>query len=366
MRIALVVGMVASGSVRAETARQAARPARSGAAGYESACAACHSSDGRGQPATTVGFDTPLPDFTDCNYATREQAADWFAVVHDGGPVRAFSRRMPAFGEALSSSEIDSIVEYVRAFCSERSWPPGELNLPRPLVSEKAYPEDEAVVTVSIDGRDGSTVNQLLYERRVGARHQFEIAIPIVAQRSTEQLWQGGLGDVAVAVKRVLAHSLARGAIMSAGAEVVLPTGEETRGLGSGTTVIEPFVAFGQVLRGSAFLQAQVGSELPVSRERAEAEAFWRAAVGRTFEQGRFGRQWSPMVELLGARELVSGEGAQWDVVPQMQISLSKRQHILISGGFRVPLTDRRERSPRIIAYVLWDWFDGGIGDGWR
>jgi hypothetical protein len=49
-----------------------------------------------------------------------------------------------------------------------------------------------------------------------------------------------------------------------------------------------------------------------------------------------------------------------------VQVSLSKRQHVLISGGVSVPLTDRGERAARVMAYLLWDWFDGGFRDGWR
>src|SRR5687767_11975192 len=64
---------------------------------YRAACAACHGPDGRGQPRATVGFDTPLPDFTDCAFATPEPDVDWIAITHRGGPARAFDRRMPAF-----------------------------------------------------------------------------------------------------------------------------------------------------------------------------------------------------------------------------------------------------------------------------
>ena len=39
---------------------------------YRMSCAACHGPDGRGAPVSMVGFDTPLPDFTDCNFSTRE------------------------------------------------------------------------------------------------------------------------------------------------------------------------------------------------------------------------------------------------------------------------------------------------------
>ena len=52
----------------------------------------------------------PLPDFTDCSFDSPEAAADWLAVAHDGGPVRAFDRRMPAFGEALTAAELERTV----------------------------------------------------------------------------------------------------------------------------------------------------------------------------------------------------------------------------------------------------------------
>jgi hypothetical protein len=109
----------------------------------------------------------------------------------------------------------------------------------------------------------------------------------------------------------------------------------------------------------------QAGAELPTVRAKAAPEAFWRGALGTTIEQGRFGRAWSPMIELLGARELEDGQRVQWDLVPQMQITLNRRQHLMINAGVRVPVTGRDERHAQVITYFLWDWFDGGLGDGW-
>src|SRR5688500_15533541 len=79
----------------------------SGESVYRAACAACHGAEGRGMPELTVGFDVPLPDFTDCSFNSREPAADWFAISHDGGPARAFDRRMPAFAQALEAAQIE-------------------------------------------------------------------------------------------------------------------------------------------------------------------------------------------------------------------------------------------------------------------
>jgi hypothetical protein len=48
-----------------------------------------------------------------------------------------------------------------------------------------------------------------------------------------------------------------------------------------------------------------------------------------------------------------------------MQVTLNKRQHLMINAGVRVPLNDRTGRTTQVIAYFLWDWFDGGLRDGW-
>jgi hypothetical protein len=71
------------------------------------------------------------------------------------------------------------------------------------------------------------------------------------------------------------------------------------------------------------------------------------------------------MIEVLGARELASGAETEWDLVPQLQFSLSTRQHVQAGIGFRVPATDRSNRTGELVFYLLWDWFDGGVLQGW-
>ena len=346
---------------------QTTTPDRSGEELYRFACAACHGADGTGAPQSQVGFDDPLPDFTDCSFNTPEAAADWFAVAHDGGPVRAFSRRMPAFGGALTVAELERTVERVRGFCEDAAWPRGDLNFPRALVTEKAFPENEALVTTAIQTASSREVtNALIYERRIGARSQWEVQVPLTMQAAEGSQWRRGLGDVAVALKHVLFHSINSGSIVSVAGEVVLPTGKESEGLGSGVMKFEPFIAAGQMLGSSSFVQTQAGAEIPRLRDRAETEAFWRGAIGTTFVQGEFGRSWTPIIELTALRELERGRPVEWDVVPQLQVSLSRRQHILVSGGVRIPLSERGERHTQVLTYVLWDWFDGGLRDGWR
>lgn len=360
----VVIGLVVPAQTisRAQTATES----QTGARIYRSACAACHGPDGRGSPKSVVGFDIDLPDFTDCAFASPEADADWIAIVHEGGPVRSFNSLMPAFGAALTEQQIALVVGHLRTFCREKGWPRGDLNLPRPLVTEKAFPENEAVLTTTISRSDGMSVgNDFLYERRLGKRGQYEVVVPIDLREHESGGWRRGLGDIAVAYKHVVFDSTSRGSIVSAGGEIVFPTGKETDGLGGGEKIFEPFGTFSQLLPRNMFLHVHAGLERPLGVEDAHVESFWRAAFGKSLFEARWNRAWSPMFELLGSREHAADERVHWDVVPQVQVSLSRRQHVLLNAGIRVPLNERRERGNVGMVYLLWDWFDGGLFTGW-
>jgi hypothetical protein len=334
---------------------------------YTAACAACHGYDGRGRGATELGFDVAVPDFTDCDFAVREPDSDWYAIAHRGGPVRGFDRLMPAFGEALSPEEIGAALAEIRAFCTDARWPRGELNLPRALFTEKAYPEDEAVITTTLIGEGPDSIShEFLWEQRFGPLNQIELKIPITrADLGEPDGWRSGAGDLSIGVKHTLRHSLDRGAILSVGGELVLPTGDETNGFGTGTTVFESFVLYGKILPRDSFVQLQGILEFPTDSS-FEDELVARGVVGKTWTvDAPFGRSFTPMLEVLAARELAGGASTQWDLVPQLQVSLNRRQHVLGAIGIRQPITDRSSRSTELVFYLLWDWFDGGVLEGW-
>jgi len=344
---------------------------------FNAACATCHASNGRGSPRSIVGFELPLPnghdfpDFTDCPTNTVEPLGDWIAVATRGGPVRGLDRHMPAFGDALSPEQIERAVKHLWSFCNDPAWPRGDLNLPRTFFTEKAFPENETVWTTGVTGAGTAAVaSALVYEHRIGARGQYEVTVPFALQQSegppgTAERWSRGLGDVEVAVRRTLYASHARGSIFAAGGAVTLPTGKESEGRGNGFTILEPFAMWGQVLGSNGFLQLHAGYEVASDHTKGQNEGFLRAALGYTVAQDRgFGRAWSPMAEVLLARP--TGGNTEWDVVPQMQVSLSKLQHVLISVGVRVPVNERHDRKPEFLTYFLWDWFDGGLFQFWK
>ncbi len=202
---------------------------------------------------------------------------------------------------------------------------------------------------------------------RIHGDAPFDLSMPFRFQKLGSGTWFGGTGDLSLGFKRMLASSLRTGSILSVSGEAVLPTGNAARGLGKGVTVFEGFASVGQLLPKDGFLQFQGGFEAPTHTDDAARAVFWRTVVGRSFAQEKgLGRLWSPMVELLADRELLKGEGINWDVVPQFQVTLSRRQHIRASAGFRIPVNNTGSRSTQVMFYLLWDWFDGGLRDGWK
>lgn len=341
--------------------------ARSGREIYLAGCVACHGPNGNGAPESETVFDRPdtFPHFSQCNETTPESTRDWTAIVRDGGRARGFSQVMPAFKGVLSPSEIKEVVAYLRSLCSEPDWPRGELNVPRALVTEKAFPESETVLATTIAAQGpASAMNEVDYERILGKRDQLEVAVPFGWLRQDDGSTGASLGDVAVGIKHVVFFDTT--SILSVQAELMLPTGDARKGLGTGKTGAGLFAAYDVLLPAQSFIQIQTGADLPFSTRNGPRSAYFRAALGRSFNAPDFGRMWSPMLEVVGNRDLTSGARTDWDLVPEVQVTLNRRQHIRLGLGYSLPVNDKAGRPRQLLAYWLWDWFDGGILEGWR
>ncbi len=356
-------------AVRLEAQSTGAAKLTSGKDIYQAGCAGCHGRNGKGAPQSTIGFEKPdtFPDFTRCDQTTPEDNWAWKSVIRDGGPSRGFSQIMPSFSGALSSEQMDAVIEYLRGFCREKGWPRGELNLPLALATEKAFPEDEEVIltTLNVQGAPG-VGTEIVHEQRFGKRNQIEVAVPVDFVHPRPGLWYGGFGDAGLGLKRVVFSNLHTGSILSVFGAVNFPTGNAAHGLGSGVTTFETFAAYGQLFPTRTFVQLQLGADLPADTAKAPQNLFFRSAVGQTFSQkAGLGRAWSPMFELLSSRDLVNGAKTDWDVMPEMQVTLSKRQHVRFAAGLRVPVTNTAGRDMQAMFYVLWDWADGKLTEGW-
>jgi mono/diheme cytochrome c family protein len=335
---------------------------------WDAGCAACHGADGRGQADNLRGFELPatFPDFSDCPTSTPESDIQWRAVITNGGPARGFSQIMPAFRDLLTQEQIGMVISHVRTLCTEPAWPQGDLNLPRPLVTEKAFPENETVIAGAINAQGPAGVaSSVIYERRFGSTAMVEVIVPYAFTHETGT-WGAAFGDLALGYKQKLLHDVRKGSIFSVGGELIAPTGSREQGTGGESTVFEGYAAYGQMFRGLSFLQLHTGIELPAHPDKVAKAYYLRTAIGKTFAaDAGHGRRWTPMMEFIADRELVTGSTTNWDVVPQLQIPLNRRMHVLASIGYRVPVNNTSGRQRQWLFYGLWDWMDGGLLQGW-
>ncbi len=336
---------------------------------YEAGCAGCHGKGGKGALQSTIGFTPPrtFPDFSRCDQTTPEDNWTWKSIIRDGGPSRGFSHIMAQFGGALRPEQIETVVGYLRGFCQQPGWPRGELNLPLALGTEKAFPENEAVIFTTINAQGAPGVSsEIVHEQRFGRKNQIEVAVPVEFVHPEPGRWYGGFGDAGIGLKRVVFSNLHTGSIFSVFGGVNFPTGDTAHGIGSGVTTFETYAAFGQLFPTRTFVQLQGGADLPADTSQAPQNVFFRSAVGQTFAQnGGLGRAWTPMFEFLSSRDLMDGAKTDWDVMPEMQVTISRRQHIRFAGGLRIPVTNTADRSKQLMFYVLWDWQDGRLSEGW-
>ena len=356
----------------AQTLHYAENPdATNGEKVYKGGCIACHGSEGKGAPMASTVFTRPdtFPDFTDCAGTTPEPNGNWKAVIVHGGPSRGLSQIMPAFGDLLTDKEINDVIAFMRGFCKNTHHDPlGELNLPRALVTEKAFPENEIVVSTaaSASGAPAWTTDIIDERTIIDARTQLETDVPVNYADQAHN-WTEGFGDITLALKREMFSSLRTGSILSLQGGILLPTGDSKRGFGAGTTQFEPFAAFDQLFKENTFLQTQLGADLPADTSVAPRSMFWRAAIGQAMAQDHMlGRLFSPMVEFLAVRDFKPGASTNWDVLPEMQITVSRRQHVRIGFGVREPFTNTAGRTPQVLFYMLWDRADGKLWEGWR
>jgi hypothetical protein len=295
-------------------------------------CARCHAADGSGKVEVPTITVEPM-DFTDCKVATPEPDADWQLAIAHGGPAVGLSSQMPAFGDTLSAEQVDAFVDHIRTFCRERGWPHGNMNFPRPIFSEKAFPENEFIIAPIVSGTSDVEV-AAIFERRLGRRAMWEVALPMANHGP-----HGTISRVELAMKYVLNTDAARTQITSVGMEVML---------GRGTAVFEPYVAAGTIWR-EVYLQGQAKIELPADRTKADRAFVYNLYAGR--DTSAMPTTWTFGVEL-------NGDNDKLALTPQARKGLTKTGALAAAVGLRLPLNQRREQGTRLAGYVLWEYLD--------
>ena len=307
-------------------------------------CARCHAQDGSGkidEPTVTV---VPM-DFTDCKVTTPEPDADWERAIGKGGPGVGLSPLMPAFEDSLTAEQIAAFVSHIRGFCTETGWPSGNANFPRPIVTEKAFPENEFLILPAIS-HDREVEFVGLYEQRLGKRTMFEVAVPAVSNPGVRRT--NGIGDLEVAIKHTIFASSTKPQIISLGLEAVLPNGNAEKGTGHGTAIFEPFISAGAMMR-DWYVQGQFKVEVPVDREKADRAIVYNAYFGRDTSMAP--NTWTLGVEL-------NGEDHEVAVTPQVRKGLTGTGALAAAIGVMLPINERHEQGVRWVGYLLWEFLE--------
>jgi hypothetical protein len=324
---------------------------------YESwaECASCHAGDGTGE-VEGLTLDPPPPDFTDCSFTSREPRKDWHAVIKLGGQARGLALTMPAYDEALTEAQIAAIITYIKTFCTEEGWPPGDLNFRRPHVTGKAFPENEVLLipTYTHDENDQIT-SKFVYERRFGKRSHLEIAIPLENRLGGSKDF--GAGDVELGLKHVLVDRLKHRSILSGGVDLAIPTGKTQLGIGDGSWSIDPYLAAAKGF-DSFSLQSNLKFEFPISSENSGSELLFNLAATLPLTQEKKGLY--PMLEMNIVKGLETDE-ASLLLTPQLYIAAVKRGNVAFSLGGQIPVAGDKPFDYRLLFFFLWEYADGGI-----
>ena len=264
--------------------------------------------------ARHVGFDIALPDFTDCSFATpeadgrlvRRRARAAARCAPSIALCRRSARRSPA---TRSTGIVRPRARLLRrhALAARRAQPAAPARHRKGVSGERGGAHH-----VDRDARDARAVsNQLrlrtsLRQRATSTRS----SVPVdVRQARKATRWQRGLGDIAVAVKHVLFHSLASAAHRQRRRRTGPADRQGKRGARRrGRRCSSRSCRCGQICRASGFVQAQVGLEVPDDARRAATRGVLARGGGKTCR--RNGASAALVADDRGARRARAGERA--------------------------------------------------------
>ena len=228
----------------------------------------------------TPGTSISRPaDLTDPLFNSREPRADWFLVVKYGGARLGLSSQMPGFDGALSDERIEELVEHLKQLVDTSRFPPGELNFLRPILTTKAFPEDEALLITRFESGTPPAADNLLstlyYARRFGARYQGEVKLNHFAE-------DGGSAEVEeleLGFKWAFHDNLERQALYTLGLEFAFPIEDS-----EASEAAIPYLSFARGLSDAVTLQGQLKAVLPfddvdLGRARLSAIVHWMPSM---------------------------------------------------------------------------------------
>jgi hypothetical protein len=137
-----------------------------------------------------------------------------------------FSEIMPSFAEARAPAEqIDKVIQYLEASAPSRAGLWSEVNLPRAMATEKAFPEPRRAVLrhhVQCHRSRGRFPGLRMEAPHIGVKEPVRLSAPLSFQKQDTGTWFGGVRVNCSQFKRVMAHS-SKGSIFALQGELIFP-----------------------------------------------------------------------------------------------------------------------------------------------
>jgi hypothetical protein len=339
-----------------------------GRAVFETHCAACHGSDGKGDGPAAASLPVKPANLTDCRRTAEDDIEMIDAIIHHGGSYAGMSPVMPAWDKVLTAMEISDVAAYEKSLCDDPNWVPGELSFPRPLITGKAIPEQEVILSgkytrnfsnLSPGGQDlpGTSQYSLTFdgsiEYRINGRTEVEVEAPLEVINNNPGYSTAGLGDMAVSLKYVLFFSVEHLTIVSAGLELGLPTGRSNKGLGSGELTWEPYLRAGWRW-DDVILQGDMSLELPQQSANTDSVLLYDLALGYEYEPDPR-LEIVPMVELNTEMPVNGDDGGRAisALLPELRI---KWLTWSAGAGVQVPFTHLKNYDIQTLFDVTYEY----------
>ena len=329
---------------------------------YSTNCVGCHGSAGRPDPESPLvkALGIVPANFSDKLFNSREPVSAWKTVVTHGGPALGFSEMMPAFEGAISESDIDAVLAYIKSgFGGADDYPDGDLNLYLPLRAKKAFPEDEWVWKQrysTLDG-DDSWKSILEYEFRIGKRAQGVLEITGESNGDTSEF-----GHLEPGFKYVLKHDRQAGFILTGAAQFGVPLNSDAH------WEFLPYLAVGKIINDNFTFQGS--GRVKLDLEDSDKSSGELAGVVH-WTHTTWPRNVFPALEVVAEIPFERGTGAarkdavQLSLLPQARIGLNKRGNIALNVGVELPLNATERYDWRGYVYFIWDFADGSLLEGW-
>ncbi len=167
--------------------------------------------------------------------------------------------------------------------------------------------------------------------------------LPVIFLDPDDASQETGVGDLEIGFRFVTYNS--RNALVTLGLNVVTPTGDDSRDLGSGHAAIEPVLLALYDFGGGTVMQSEFAWEIPLDVDEPENEFIFNIGLGHTLlstSNWCYFRNVTPLIELNGVTSLngdASGETVL-DITPGVTWNFGRSSELGVS--YSEPLTGDR------------------------